>query len=368
MTPAVTPDKPIHRVPGSTLEDDLPALVSDPQKKPAHWQAKHCRFFQVAGIGVRVESDLDFDKIEFKPEFEPFAVDGPGDDNVVLRHYFRLPDLRGRDLGQELYHQAPWAISRKDGLWYYRGILPAGSETELHRFAVFSADHTRAAIYSPEFEAENILANGWHSLSLFPTDQIWLAPLLADRNAVLLHSAAAIINAQGLLFVGHSSAGKSTTVTLLKTAAENRKEPAALQVEILCDDRNILRRSETGWQVHGTWSHGDVADVSSASAPLCAILFLQQAAHNEIIPLTDRRQIWKRLLATLIRPAVTAEWWQKEMTVLEQIIAEVPFYVMNFDQSGAIVAELEKLSRENSRGANPNKQIPAINTHLAETP
>ena len=39
---------------------------------------------------------------------------------------------------------------------------------------------------------------------------------------------------------------------------------------------------------------------------------------------------------------VTADWWQKEMDLLERIVAEVPCYTMRFDKSGAIVAELEK--------------------------
>ena len=94
---------------------------------------------------------------------------------------------------------------------------------------------------------------------------------------------------------------------------------------ILCDDRNIVRRwprgyagGPPGFYVHGTWSHGDVPDVSSAGAPLRAILFLEQSPTNEIVPLTDRKEVWKRLLATLIRPLVTAEWWEKELDVLQQ--------------------------------------------------
>ena len=264
---------------------------------------------------MRVESDLDFDTIKFKDEFAPFAVEGPGDDNVTLRHYFELPDLTGKDLGEELYRKAPWAISRqKNGAWIYRGISPDGTNTNLHRVAMFSADHTHGTIYSPPRDLEYIRKDGWYSLSLFPTDQIWLAPLLADRNAVLMHSAAAIVNGQGLVFVGHSEAGKSTTMEMLKDAARLPKSPktSEVSVEILCDDRNVIRkwdprpnppvRDRRGrWRVHGTWSHGTTADVSGASAPLRAILFLQQAPRNEITPLTDRKEIWQRLLATLIR-------------------------------------------------------------------
>ncbi len=219
---------------------------------------KHRRYFRIAGITVCVESDLDFSEVVFKKEFAPFAVAGPGEDTVTLRHCFDLPDLNGKDLGKELYRKVPWAISRKGDAWYYLGIKSDASDAEMQWVGVFSADHTQATIYSPKHLEEIVRKTryAWHSLSLLPTDQVWLAPLLADRNAVLLHSAAVILNGHGLLFVGHSSAGKSTTVGMLKGKAE-----------ILCDDRNVARRWNNGWRVHGTWSHGDVAEVSPRPRP-----------------------------------------------------------------------------------------------------
>ncbi len=319
-------------------------MADEAVKYQEEWQADHRRYFQIAGITVRLESDLNLSEISFKPELASFSAEGPGTDNVTIHHSFLIPDLKGKDLGQEIYSKTPWVISRspRDGLWYYRGVGPDGADDSLHRVAVFKADHTHAAIYSPPHDADQIRKNGWWSLSLFPTDQIWLAPLLADRSAALIHSSAAIVNGQGLVFVGHSSAGKSTTVRMLQEAA--RRPSASMQVEILCDDRNVVRRWPEGWRVHGTWSHGDVPDVSGASAPLRAILFLEQDQRNVLIPLLDRKQIWKRLLATLIKPAVTAEWWQKELAVLEQIVSEVPCYTMFFDQSGGIVPHLVELT------------------------
>ena len=297
-------------------------------------QDKHRRYFQIAGITVCMESDLDFSEVKFRKEFKPFAVAGPGEDNVTLRHHFELPDLTGQDLGKTVYRKVPWAISRKGDKWFYLGIKSEAKEIELQWVGIFNADHTDAVICSPKCLKDIVrkTSQGWYSLSLFPTDQIWLAPLLADRSAVLLHSAGVILNGQGLLFVGHSDAGKSTTVTMLRECTE-----------ILCDDRNVARCRDDGWYVHGTWCHGDVADVSSASAPLRAILFLQQDRCNEILPLTDRMAIWRLLLGTLIKSVVTAEWWQKEIDILQQIIRDVPCYTMHFDKSGRIVTELEKL-------------------------
>ncbi len=340
---------------------DLCAIAKEERKCKEDWQKNHRRYFRIAGITARIESDLDFSKIKFKDELMVFSVEGPGKDNVEFRHYFELPDLEGKSLGKELFHNPPWAISRNNnGAWFYRIIPHTKGDDFHHRLAVFSADHVRGTIYSEPGEIDRILTDGWQSLSHFPTDQIWLGPLLADRDAILVHSAAAIVNGKGLVFVGHSEAGKSTTMELLK--AENRKDRISL--EILCDDRNILRywpdkttgqkptsarvkggkRNGNGqWLVHGTWSHGTTADVSPSSAPLCAILFLKQDRLNKIEALTDRKKIWHNLLATLIRPMVTAEWWQKELDLLERIVQEIPCYTMRFDKSGAIVEELLKI-------------------------
>jgi hypothetical protein len=104
-----------------------------------------------------------------------------------------------------------------------------------------------------------------------------------------------------------------------------------------------VRRWDAGWRVHGTWSHGDVSDVSPASAPLGAVFFLQQAPHNFLVPLSDRKEIWRGLLATIIKPMVTAAWWQKELDVIERIVRDVPCYTMHFDPSGNIVQALVNL-------------------------
>jgi MoaA/NifB/PqqE/SkfB family radical SAM enzyme len=323
----------------------LCAVADEARKFKMEWRAKHRRYFQIAGITICIESDLDLEAVSFKKELEQFAVPGSGDDNVTFRHYFELPDIKHKDLGEEVYRREPWAISRKNDTWYYLGISPKPDDPQLHRIAVFNADYTHAAIYSPPSDEVRVREKGFHSLSLFPTDQIWLAPLLADRNAVLLHSAAVILNGQGLLFVGHSDAGKSTTVTMLK-GLPSAPETPDVRVEILCDDRNIVRRWDTGWRLHGTWSHGDVPDVSPASAPLRAVLFLHQAPCNEIVPLTDRKEIWLRFLATLIKPMVTAAWWEKELDVLQQMVSDVPCYTMHFDKSGNIASILLKLTRD----------------------
>jgi hypothetical protein len=296
------------------------------------WEERHRRYFQIAGITVQIESDMDFTETPFPKAISEFAATGPGNDNVVFHHHFEIPDLEGKDLGQEVYRKAPWAISKKDGTWFYRGISSDPGDPKLHHFSVFNTDHTRATIYTRPADGERFHRACWPSLSLLVTDQIWLAPVLADRDAFLVHSAAMVIRGSGLLFVGHSGAGKTTISNMFRGRGT-----------ILCDDRNIVRRWRNGWRVHGTWSHGDVEEVSKEDGPLRAVLFLAQDTEDSIVPLVDRKEIWLRLLPTIIRGFETTEWWRKTMNLMEDLVNEAPCYVMKFTKSGAIIPKLEKL-------------------------
>jgi MoaA/NifB/PqqE/SkfB family radical SAM enzyme len=319
------------------------------------WQRRHCRWFSIAGITLQVESDLPISERTFDPKFRKFEVSGPGKDKVVIRHHFQMPDLKVEELGSEVYRKPPWAIFRKGRSWVYLGIAPTGTDKGgaaggaepvgagqgLHQVVVFSDDYTRGEFYHPD---DSVFSRGGlNSVTMFPTDQILLAPLLADRQACYLHSAGAILDGKGLLFVGHSESGKSTIVKLIQDSAE-----------ILCDDRNIVRREtedrgpETdrrGFRVYGSWSHGEVPFVSAASAPLQAILFLKKSADNRLTRLADRSEILGRLLSCVIRPLETRGWWEKTLSVVEALCQEIPCYIIEFDISGRIVEQLAYLAR-----------------------
>jgi MoaA/NifB/PqqE/SkfB family radical SAM enzyme len=313
----------------SAKVDYLCNIARENKKFKEKWEKNHRRYFQCGGITIQVESDLPISDATFDPKFKLFQTDGPGEDIVSIRHHFFLPDLNGRYLGSEVYRKPPWAIYKKGNSWIYLGITPTAGDRKYHRVVVFNNDHTRARIYN---DGEEIFRKGnLHSLTLFATDQILLARVLADKEGCYLHSSGAIFEDKGFLFAGHSDAGKSTMVTMLKDKAE-----------ILCDDRMIVRRWEEGFRIHGTWSHGDIPEVSANSAPLKAFLFLEKANENRLIQIDNKKDAIAKLLECMIRPLVTKEWWEKMLILAGKMAKEVPCYTLQFDKSGGVVNLIEK--------------------------
>ncbi len=180
----------------------LCAMAEENQNYRNEWMNNHRRYYGIADMTIKVESDLPFTETTFDPKFKPFELEEPGEDVISIRHHFSLPNLGKKDLGKEVYRRAPWAIYRKGQSWIYLGISPAEGDETLHRVAVFDDNHTHVRIYSPN---EDIYQKGkLGSLTMFPTDQILLARVLADRDGCFLHSSGVKMDGKGLLFVGHS--------------------------------------------------------------------------------------------------------------------------------------------------------------------
>jgi hypothetical protein len=115
------------------------------------------------------------------------------------------------------------------------------------------------------------------------------------------------------------------------------------EAEILCDDRVIVRRHPEGFRIHGSWSHGEVAEVSASDAPLRSVLFLIKADCNRLEPLEDKKEIVTRLIPCVVKPLVTADWWDKIFPILKKLSTQVPCYLLKFDKSGEVVDLLRRL-------------------------
>ncbi len=287
----------------------------------------HKKYFNVAGISIEVASELPFERDTFAPKFDVFETDGPLQENIVLRHHFsKMENVVNGDPSNRLYFRPPWAIYQQGKKWIYQWIKAESPHESYYQTVVTDREHAQLDIYNDEEMTKKFLKGGLNSLTMFPTDQILTGRLLAYRDGCILHSLGIILDGKGYLFVGHSDAGKSTMAGMVKNDAL-----------ILCDDRNIIRRKSNGYQLFGTWSHGDVPDVSVETAPLAAIFFLQQSEKDGIEPLQDEVTIFESLLACLIRPLETRDWWEKSLEFLTLVSQEVVCCNLKFTKSGDVV-------------------------------
>ena len=298
------------------------------------------RFYGIAGLTVQVESDLPITDTTFESKFAAFEVAGPGSDTIVVRLHFGLPAVDEGSLGREVYRRPPWVIYSSPAQITYIMVRPDG---ECECVVSASPDHTTIDVFNGERREQFYREGDVNALTMMPTDQIVLARVLADRQACFLHSCGVIVDGRGLLFVGHSGAGKSTMMTML----------AAASGEALCDDRNIVRIWDDAIRAHGCWSHGEVPIVSAASAPLGAVLFLRQATANRVVPLAASEEILGHLLPCVIKPLVTADWWERTLDVVGRIVSDVPSNVVEFDKSGAVVPLVRDLVAGQVAGGRP---------------
>ena len=308
----------------------LCGLAEESRRQEREWIKTHRRFFEFAGLTIQVDSDLPVGDETFIPFIRLFEAETPGEDIIRFRHHFHLPSLEGAELGTKVYQADAWTIYKKGGSWIYFEGAQNGNLAKSQKIAVVNNAHTRARFYHVSDLA--FRRGSLSSLSLLPTDQILLARILADRQGCFLHACGVSFEGNGLLFVGHSEAGKSTVGKMYSGRGV-----------LLCDDRMALRRWPDGYRIYGTWHPGELREVSPQSAPLAGIFFLEKADEIRIARIGEKTEIIRRLATCLIKPLATADWWEKVLTLLERIAEEVPCYNLRFDRSGRLVERLEHL-------------------------
>ncbi|MBN2399943.1 MAG: radical SAM protein [Candidatus Aminicenantes bacterium] len=310
----------------SAKVDYLCELASASCQAKQDWIANHRRNYQIAGITMQVESDLPMTGSTFHPKFKLFEAAAQGQDIIRIHHYFSLPRPDEMKLDTKPFIRAPWAIYETDQSWLYLCIGSKADLSDYNQVAVFDKNFTQARIFHHASKKEYFLSGNLESLTMLTSDQMLLALALADRHGCYFHSTGLVFEGKGLLFVGHSGAGKSTVTTLLRK-----------HVDILCDDRIIVKKQQDFFQIHGTWSHGLIPDVSSGSAPLQAIFILKKAEHNGVARITNKRDIIRALLSFVIKPAVSTDWWGKTLALVEDIVGKVPCYYFYFQKDTPIL-------------------------------
>jgi len=320
-----------HRRHGAKVEY-LCSVAREARVFKQNWKQNHRRYYGFAGMTLRVESELPIAETTFGPEFEVFRQQQPSQEEIAIRHHFQLPDTEHHDLGRPVYRRAPWTIYRRASSWVYLVMPRDGSDQGPDSVVVFNDDHSRGEFYHPNDHAYR--RGNLHSLTLLAGDQVLLARLLLHRQGFIAHSAGAILNGHGLLFVGRSAADRSTVARMLSDRAE-----------LLCDGLNIVRRVGGRFRIFGAWVHGEIPSVSAASAPLRAVLFLRRSSQNRLTLMSDSAEAQGRLLGSCVRALGAPGRLEPTLSVVAQVARELPVFELEFDKSGRIVEQLKQLTQ-----------------------
>ncbi|MFO7709637.1 MAG: hypothetical protein R6V84_15830 [Desulfobacterales bacterium] len=194
------------------------------------------------------------------PSYRPFlskGCNGP---------YLRLTANRG-DIkpGKRIFESPPiWFLDRSRKTSHF-GIYH--DYPELKRTLSIPDEGHVARLF---FGARN------HDPFLGPALELVMINRLARGDGVILHGCGISREGRGIVFAGESGAGKST---LSRLWAQKRG------VEILSDDRVIVRRQNGLFCLYGTPWHGDAAFAAPGGVPLERIFFIRHGERNAVRPM-----------------------------------------------------------------------------------
>lgn len=216
--------------------------------------------FAFAGLSLSVESIPSEGPLAAPPAYQPFL--SPDRKGLCLR----LTAGSGEDCnGTRIFDCPPiWFLNRSE------------------RTAQFGIYHDypdlKRTLSIPDEGESALLSFGGSNRDPFvgPALELLTITRLARGEGVILHGCGISREGCGIVFAGESGAGKST---LSRLWAQSKG------IDVLSDDRVIVRRQNGRFCLYGTPWHGDAAFAAPGGVPLERVFFIRHGEQNAVRPL-----------------------------------------------------------------------------------
>jgi hypothetical protein len=187
------------------------------------------------------------------------------------------------------------------------------SKTNPSRFLVLAPDLKSGDLHLIGDTPEDVDPLG------YPLNQVLWILLLSRGRGALFHASGIDDHGKGILFLGNSGHGKSTTARLWFDQG----------MTVLNDDRIIVREKEGKFWMYGTPWHGDFKEHSSHGLPIHKLFFLRHGRKNACRAKSGAQAV-SMLLARSFPP-----FWDKEgmaftIEFCQHLVGKIPCYELTF--------------------------------------
>jgi hypothetical protein len=214
----------------------------------------------IGDVSISIEGDAQTSDWEITPAYLPFIA--PGETDISLRlHQGLLHTL----VGERVFDCPPiWSLYRQDGTSV---IKIFDKLSGLERTLVLSSHLEKTDLYFSDKSGPFL--DPFYG----PTMELLMVNYLAQGRGAIIHSCGIVRNGGGTLFVGESGAGKSTLARMWDQESG---------VDVLSDDRTIVRKRGHQFWMYGTPWHGEAKFGSPRGVRLERIFFLRHGQKNSI--------------------------------------------------------------------------------------
>jgi hypothetical protein len=166
----------------------------------------------------------------------------------------------------------------------------------------------------------------------YPLDELLMVHLLARGLGIELHGCGLIADGEGILFLGHSGAGKSTIGELWQQTGQAR---------ILSDDRIIIRQLEGRLWMYGTPWHGEKRYSLNERAPLTQIYFLRHGPAHQLVELPPAQRV-AMMVARSFLPLHSTAGVQFSLDLCQELVRSIPCQELYFRPEASVISFLKK--------------------------
>ncbi len=292
-------------------------------------QSQFC--LEVADISVKIRSADPTLQFETHGVVKNFLATQDQPDGQASASW---SDLGQMSLGETIFDSgALWQLHRRNGSYLYAFTSSVFGSVP-YKVALFDSSFTSGEVYlhRPYFESKPAL----YPLE-YPLDELWMVNLLGQGRGAEIHGCGVVdADGNGHLFVGQSGAGKSTMARLW--------EPQK-GIQILSDDRIVLRQTDQKLWMYGTPWHGEAGFSSKARAPLTRIYFLRHAKENKLLPQRPAQAVGQ-LFTCSFPPFYNPEALDFTLGFFEEVVQAVPCFELRFLQDERVIDLLTGLRNE----------------------